>query len=193
MRGSGRAVGSEWFVSNKRILWGGYMMRNVAAAAVALMTAGLLGMAVGRAQTRGTPGELPGYFQYSPAELRAYERTLGSRMNAIKQAAERLGDFGNHQAWVAHREGNGLAEIHQNWADLMFVISGEATLVLGGEIENPSTESPGEIRGAGVRGGVTRVVKEGEVINVPAGMPHRFMVRDGSQITFFTMKIEKAR
>ena len=169
------------------------MTRDVAAAALALVMMGLAGVTPAGAQAPARAGELPGYFQYSPAELRAYEQTLRPRMNAIKQAAERLGDYGNHQAWVAHREGNGLAEIHENWADLMFIISGEATLVLGGEIENPYTESPGEVRGPEVRNGATRAVREGDVVNVPAGMPHRFMVRDGSQITFFTMKIQKAR
>lgn len=153
---------------------------------------GLLGWAVGSAQVPASSSGLAGYFQYSPAELHAYEQSLPPRMNPLKQAAERLADFGNHQAWIAHREANGLAEIHENWSDLMFIVSGEATLVLGGEIDNRYVESPGEVRGSGVRGGTPRVVHEGDVVNVPAGMQHRFLVGEGRQITFFTMKIAKA-
>jgi mannose-6-phosphate isomerase-like protein (cupin superfamily) len=151
----------------------------------------VLGVGVSNAQAPAPPAALAGYFQYSPAELRAYEQSLRPRMNQLKQAAERLGDFGNHQAWIAHREADGLSEIHENWSDLMFIVSGEATLVLGGEMEGRYVESPGEVRGSGVRGGTTRIVREGDVVNVPAGMQHRFLVRQGSQITFFTMKIAR--
>jgi mannose-6-phosphate isomerase-like protein (cupin superfamily) len=150
----------------------------------------VLGLAVGNAQAPAI-STLGGYFQYSQADLRVYERSLPQRMNQLKQAAERLGDFGNHQAWIAHREANGLAEIHENWSDLMFIVSGEATLVVGGEIDNRYIESPGEVRGSGVRGGTTRLLREGDIVNVPAGMQHRFLVRDGRQVTFFTMKIAK--
>jgi hypothetical protein len=34
-------------------------------------------------------------------------------------------------------------------------------------------------------------MREGDVVNVPAGMPHQFLVPSGQQITFFTMKIAK--
>jgi hypothetical protein len=134
-----------------------------------------------------------GFFQYSTAQLKQYETSLGSRLNQYKQAAEQVGDFGNHTAWIAHREADGLAEIHQAWSDLMFVVSGEASLQLGGEIESPYVESPGEVRGPRARGASVRIVRAGDVVNVPAGVQHRFLVPAGQQITFFTMKIAKAR
>jgi len=133
--------------------------------------------------------ELPGYLQYSAAQLRAYESTLRPRMNSYKQAAEQLGDFGNHTAWIAHREADGLAEIHQDWTDLVFVQSGAASLVLGGTIENAYTESPGELRGQRARGSTVRSIGTGDVVRIPAGMQHQFLVERGKQITFFTMKI----
>jgi len=107
------------------------------------------------------------------------------------RAAEELGDFGNHTAWVAHREADGLVEIHQNWADLVFVASGVASLRVGGDIKDPYVESPGELRSATVLGGTVHALREGDVINVPAGVPHQFLVPSGQQITFFTMKIAR--
>lgn len=148
------------------------------------------GIAIGRAQTRPEP-PLPGYLQYTPADLDAIQRSLVPKMNAIKQSAEQLADFGNHTAWVAHREADGLMEIHERWADLMFVHSGEATLLLGGSIPDARTDAPGEVRGSTSVGGVKRVIKAGEVVLVPAGMPHQFLVEPGKQVTFFTMKIAK--
>jgi mannose-6-phosphate isomerase-like protein (cupin superfamily) len=158
-------------------------------AAVALAVFGA-GIAAGRAQGRPDPG-LPGYLHYTPADLDAIQRSLVPRMNALKQSAEQLADFGNHTAWVAHREADGLMEIHEQWADLMFVHSGEATLLLGGTIPDARTDAPGEIRGTTAVGGVRRTIRAGDVVQVPAGMPHQFLVEPGKQVTFFTMKIAR--
>lgn len=158
--------------------------------AILLCIALVAGIAIGRAQTRPEP-PLPGYLQYTPADLDAIQRSLVPKMNAIKQSAEQLADFGNHTAWVAHREADGLMEIHEQWADMMFVHSGEATLLLGGTIPDARTDAPGEIRGSTATGGVRRGIKAGDVVLVPAGMPHQFLVAPGKQVTFFTMKIAK--
>jgi mannose-6-phosphate isomerase-like protein (cupin superfamily) len=158
--------------------------------AVSLVAVLLAGIGIGRAQTRPEP-PLPGYLHYTPADLDAIQRSLLPKMNVLKQSAEQLGDFGNHTAWVAHREADGLMEIHENWADLMFVHSGEATLLLGGTIPDARIDAPGEIRGSTAVGGTRRVIRAGDVVQVPAGMPHQFLVAPGQQITFFTMKIAK--
>jgi mannose-6-phosphate isomerase-like protein (cupin superfamily) len=155
-------------------------------------TTALALLALGQAALIAQPGadsELPGYLQLRSDQLRQFQYTLKPKMNQYKQAADQLADFGNHTAWMAHREADGLAEIHQRWDDLMFVISGEATLLLGGKIVEAKTESPGEIRGPHITGGKRRVIRAGDVVHVPAGMPHQFLVANGKQITFFTMKI----
>jgi mannose-6-phosphate isomerase-like protein (cupin superfamily) len=137
--------------------------------------------------------EPPRFFQYSQQDLRAFETRLGPRMNQYKQAAEQLGDFGNQTAWVAHREADGLVEVHENWSDLVFVVSGSGSLRVGGELRQPYVESSGEVRATAAQGGTVHPVREGDVLNVPAGMPHQFLVPSGQQITFFTMKIAKVQ
>jgi mannose-6-phosphate isomerase-like protein (cupin superfamily) len=142
------------------------------------------------AQT-GSDTTLPGFFQLRSDQLRLFQHSLQPKMNQYKQAADELGDYGNHTAWVAHREADGQAEIHENWADLMFVISGEATLLVGGNIVERKATSPGEVRGPAITNGRKRLMREGDVVQVPAGMPHQFLVTKGKEITFFTMKIAK--
>jgi mannose-6-phosphate isomerase-like protein (cupin superfamily) len=73
----------------------------------------------------------------------------------------------------------------------MFVISGEATLLVGGKIIERKTTSPGEVRGSTISNGQKRLMRAGDVVQVPAGMPHQFLVTKGKEITFFTMKIAK--
>src|SRR5262245_34754925 len=116
-----------------------------------------------RAQN-GSDRTLPRLFQLRSDQLRQFEQSLKPKMNQYKQAADELGDFGNHTAWVAHREADGLAEIHENWADLMFVISGEATLLAGGQMVGAKTDSPGEIRGSSIRNGQKHLMREGDVM-----------------------------
>jgi len=161
------------------------MKRTITAVLLVLLSEVLL-----TAQS-GLDNALPGFFHLRADQLRQFQASLRPKMNQYKQAADQLADFGNHTAWVAHREADGLAEIHENWADLMFVVSGEATLLVGGEIVDGKPDSPGEIRGSTIRDGQRRVMREGDVVQVPAGMPHQFLVAKEKQITFFTMKIGK--
>jgi len=45
----------------------------------------------------------------------------------------------NSQASVTIRDKNGQVEVHANWEDHMFILAGEAKLVLGGTVEKPNT------------------------------------------------------
>ncbi|HLJ16157.1 MAG TPA: hypothetical protein VKV15_16785 [Bryobacteraceae bacterium] len=99
--------------------------------------------------------------------------------------------FENHALSISHRDKNGVAELHENQTDIMVVESGEATLVVGGEIVNPKTESAGEIRGPSIRNGVKKNLSAGDVAHIAAGTPHQFFLAPGKQITYFVVKVNK--
>lgn len=99
--------------------------------------------------------------------------------------------FDNHGLSVSHREKDGVAEVHEGQADIMVIQTGEATLMVGGEVVSPKTESPGEIRGPSIRNGVKKSVAAGDVVHIPVGMPHQFFVAPGKQITYFVVKVSK--
>jgi mannose-6-phosphate isomerase-like protein (cupin superfamily) len=65
-------------------------------------------------------------------------------------------------------------EIHENEADLFYVIEGRATQVLGGSVVGGRQTAPGQIRGSKIEGGQTYQFGKGDVMWVPAGMPHWF-------------------
>ncbi|HQR31496.1 MAG TPA: cupin domain-containing protein [Blastocatellia bacterium] len=67
-----------------------------------------------------------------------------------------------------------MVEVHEQDADIIYVLEGSATLVTGGEIIGGNLIAPGEIRGTEVKGGETRTITKGDVIIVPAGTPHWF-------------------
>ena len=98
-------------------------------------------------------------------------------------------DFGNHALSISHRDKNGVVEVHEKLVDVLVVQSGEATLVVGGEVIGPRTTAPGEIQGDSIQGGVSNKVSAGDVIHIPAGVPHQFFVDTGKQITYFVVKV----
>jgi mannose-6-phosphate isomerase-like protein (cupin superfamily) len=98
-------------------------------------------------------------------------------------------NFGNHILSVSHREKDGVAELHQNKADVMIIQSGEATLVAGGEVIDPKPTAPNEIQGSGIKGGEKHSVAPGDVIEIPAGVPHQFFLAPGKQITYLLVKV----
>lgn len=65
-------------------------------------------------------------------------------------------------------------EIHANEADLFYVIEGRATQVLGGKVIGGKETAPGQIRGSTIEGGQTYQLGKGDVMWVPAGVPHWF-------------------
>jgi glc operon protein GlcG len=75
---------------------------------------------------------------------------------------------------ASRREGPGEAEVHLTDTDIFYVIEGRATVVVGGEIVDPRSAAPSEVRGPAIRGGEEKVVSRGDVLVVPAGAPHWF-------------------
>src|ERR1017187_1414973 len=62
-------------------------------------------------------------------------------------ASETLREYPQHCAMLSFRSRDGEAEMHQNFADLFFVLAGAATLMTGGTLIRPRVVGPGETRG----------------------------------------------
>jgi len=95
-----------------------------------------------------------------------------------------------HHSWsLAHREKSGMVESHGTRTIVMIVQSGEATLVVGNDVVDAKNTSPTEIRGSSIRNGIERKVSAGDVINMPAGLPHQFLLEPGKQITYIDVVV----
>jgi uncharacterized protein GlcG (DUF336 family) len=85
--------------------------------------------------------------------------------------------FNQGESYMVHasrREKPGMAEIHTRDADIVYVLDGTATLVTGGTAVDAKITEPDELRGSSVTGGEAHSLKKGDVIIVPAGVPHWF-------------------
>jgi glc operon protein GlcG len=85
--------------------------------------------------------------------------------------------FNQGESYMVHasrRVKPGMAEIHTKDADIVYVLDGAATLVTGGSAVDAKETEPDELRGSSIIGGDAHELKKGDVIIVPAGVPHWF-------------------
>jgi mannose-6-phosphate isomerase-like protein (cupin superfamily) len=130
-----------------------------------------------------------GVVVWPAADLKAYGKKLAPKMNERKVATERLATYGNHYTLIAHREGDGEAELHEREADFFVVQSGAATLVVGGEMVNGKTTAPNEVRGPSIKGGERKALAPGDVVHIPPKVPHQLLVGAGTEFTYFVIKV----
>ena len=79
---------------------------------------------------------------------------------------------------TAAEEGAGT---HGKKADLYLIKSGEATLTTDGQLISPKPAggAEGDVDGSGIRNGKSRVVKAGDVVFIPPGVPHQITAVNG--------------
>ncbi|MGH7559981.1 MAG: heme-binding protein [Gemmatimonadales bacterium] len=93
----------------------------------------------------------------------------------------------SYMVHTSRRDKDGIAEIHTHDTDIFYVLSGTATLVTGGKVVGSRETGPGELRGDTIEGGETRTISKGDVVVIPAGMPHWFREVKGP-VTYYTVK-----
>jgi mannose-6-phosphate isomerase-like protein (cupin superfamily) len=105
---------------------------------------------------------------------------------------------------VIHRQQTppGVAAVHFKVTEIYHVMDGAGTLVTGGSMINAKTrpadaisvrleDGPGA-SGAAIQGGVSRRLKAGDVVVIPAGVPHWFSAIEGS-ITYVVVRVDPER
>ena len=89
-----------------------------------------------------------------------------------------------------HRAASGAAELHEKQTDVYYVADGEATFVTGGVLIGDKVVSPGQHQGTGIQGGDVHHLSKGDVLVIPAGVPHWFKEVPHS-VNYLLVKVEK--
>jgi len=105
-------------------------------------------------------------------------------------AVQQLGDFPNDTALLVHRDANGAPEWHETQVDVVFIQSGNATLVVGGTLLNADTVASHEKRNGTIEGGVRQKVSAGDLIRIPAKTPHQFLLDGSKELTYLVVKVK---
>jgi glc operon protein GlcG len=129
----------------------------------------------------GTPngkGHANGAFYFSGATVRRRFEEGGILL-----------DGGGFKLDAGRREAPGEVELHEHVVDVMHVVRGTATVVTGGDLRDAREVGPGEIRAAAVDGGTPHELSQGDVLAIPAGVPHQF-VDVSDPFLYFVVKVE---
>lgn len=86
----------------------------------------------------------------------------------------------------------GRPAVHPDQAEYAIVIAGSGTLVSGGTLAHPTTTAPDLVEGDHIVGGVTRTLKPGDVLLIPAGVPHWFGIT-GDRLVLLGIKLTPTR
>jgi len=90
----------------------------------------------------------------------------------------------------SHRTGNGNVEVHEHETDVFYVVDGSATFVTGGTMVGGKKTKPGQWMGTDIQGGEVHHLSKGDVIVIPAGVPHWFKEVPQS-ISYYVVKVVK--
>lgn len=105
-------------------------------------------------------------------------------------ATASLDNFGSYTSMFIVRVHTGEAEQHRDWADQMVIQKGTVTLVYGGTItgQHALPNNPGELRGTGLEGGKEVVLHPGDIVQIPAGLPHWVKLPPNTLSTYLVFK-----
>jgi uncharacterized RmlC-like cupin family protein len=130
-----------------------------------------------------------GVHVWRSTDIAAKGAELAKKLDAQKLASETIATEGNRVFMVAHREGSGVAEWHEKQADVMFISSGRVTMIYGGTIVDAKTTAPGEMRGPSIKSGTEAKLGPGDVLHIPAKVPHQMILAPGAKVTYFVTKV----
>lgn len=93
---------------------------------------------------------------------------------------------------IIRRDRSGEVEVHTNVNDIIVVRSGRATVIVGGQVTGNHALKPTEWRGGEIVGGESHELAAGDLLLIPAGVPHQCIVKPGTTFIYSTIKTPSA-
>lgn len=94
---------------------------------------------------------------------------------------------------MVRREQDGEAELHDHVADEFVAVHGVAEVIVGGTLTGHRQTAPGEWRGGVIEGGRSYRMTPGDILWIPAGIPHQTLVPQGEVFEYMAFKVEDPR
>ena len=138
------------------------------------------------------PPVTPMKFAHYPAtEIKTLANTLKGG-GQIKFPRLHRGDH-DFQGMSFRAKSAGGPEMHNNWADLYYIIDGEVLHHTGGTLEGGTERNPGsgEFGGGKIVGAKAVRLSAGDIASSAAGVPHWWEIEPGKTVTYMTVKILK--
>ena len=133
------------------------------------------------------------FAQWTRVAIQQREEALMKSVAPDHSSRETLADYGDHRLRLLYRDADGFPELHDKIVDVVMVHSGEAALMLGGTMSGKKgSVETGEYLGTSLTGGERHALAAGDILHIPAGIPHSFLVAPGKHITYVLLKFPAA-
>jgi mannose-6-phosphate isomerase-like protein (cupin superfamily) len=138
------------------------------------------------------PGAVDWAIVWAPASVQTISRAPATEAAADPHhfAVKQLSDYPHEGFLLVHREADGSPELHETQVDVFFVQSGSATLVVGGTLLNGETVAPHEKRNGTIQGGARQKLSAGDVVRIPARVPHQLVLDGEHEFTYLVVKVK---
>ncbi len=149
-------------------------------------------VALATAQAPQPPPITPMKFAYYPAsDIKALNNTVKSGGTITFNRLNR-GDH-DFQSFNFRAKSTAAPELHNNFADLYYIVDGEVLHHTGGTLDGGTERNPGsgEFGGGKIVGAKVVRLAAGDIASSAAGQPHWWEVEPGKTVTYMTVKILK--
>ena len=92
---------------------------------------------------------------------------------------------------MVRRDAPGEVEVHDALNDVLVAHEGKAEVLVGGRVEGNRQTAPGEWRGGKISGAKKYSLAVGDILWVPAGIPHQVVVAKDGSFTYLAFKSAK--
>ena len=97
-----------------------------------------------------------------------------------------------YKVLMVQRKATGDAEVHTDMNDTIIIQQGHGEFLVGGSITGNHQIAPTEWRGGEINGAHRYTVSVGDLLLIPAGIPHKALVTDGP-FTYLAIKTPLTR
>ncbi|WP_419816107.1 hypothetical protein [Glacieibacterium sp.] len=95
-----------------------------------------------------------------------------------------------YRVLISHRVEPGEVEVHLKMHDVFFMQRGHAAVTIGGKVEGGRESAPNERRGGTLTGGTVKRLAPGDMLFIPAGVPHITAPDGPGEIQYGVVKVE---
>ena len=170
------------------------MLATVSVLVLVCSTAWAQQPAAGRGnQPQQPPTDLTKGTVVTDAELHAGIAKLGNDRPNSPYRVFQLAGTTPYTVNVEHRTNQPqTASVHENEAELFYVIDGSATMVTGGKLVG-ETRNGMNLSGKSIEGGVPTKLNKGDFFMVPEGVPHWFSQIDAGGLNIMSFHLPRAK
>ena len=130
----------------------------------------------------------PGFGLWAASELAQRNEVIIERMRTDFSTRETLADYGaggnSHRLRFIRSDRDGVPELHQDIIDVVFIQSGNGTVHFGGAMIGQSN-----VPGARINDGAQISITAGDVLHIPARMPHAYLSAGNYHISYVFVRI----